>query len=162
VCRSIDSSVPRECRTAPPCAHGALVLGKAWARASSGIAAGDVQRARVRAQESGSKADLRYVIPREGTIRWVDTLAIPADAPHPAEAHAFIDYLMRPGVAARNANYVRSATVNSAAMPMIDEAFRSDPNVYPAAEMRAKLVPLLARRRPEGPRGPGVPPRSAP
>jgi len=109
----------------------------------------DILRARVRAQESGKKADLRYVIPREGTIRWADTLAIPADAPHPAEAHAFIDFLMHPDVAARNANYVGSATANSAAMPMIDEAFRSDPNIYPAAEMRAKLVPLRTRTQDE-------------
>ena len=109
----------------------------------------DILRARVRAQESGKKADLRYVIPREGTIRWADTLAIPADAPHPAEAHAFIDFLMHPDVAARNANYVGSATANSAAMPMIDEAFRLDPNIYPTAEMREKLVPLRTRTQDE-------------
>ena len=89
------------------------------------------------------------MIPREGTIRWVDTFAIPADAPHPAEAHAFIDFLMHPDVAARNANYVGSATANSAAMPMIDEALRSDPNIYPTAEMRAKLVSLRTRTQDE-------------
>jgi len=71
------------------------------------------------------------------------------DAPHPAEAHAFIDFLMHPDVAARNANYVGSATANSAAMPMIDEALRSDPNIYPTAEMRAKLVSLRTRTQDE-------------
>ena len=109
----------------------------------------DILRARVRAEESGKNVDLRYVIPREGTIRWVDTLAIPADAPHPAEAHAFIEFLMRPEVAARNANYIGGATANAAAMPMIDEALRSDPNVYPTPEMRAKLVPLRMRTEEE-------------
>jgi len=109
----------------------------------------DILRARVRAEESGKKVDLRYVIPREGTIRWVDTLAIPADAPHPAEAHAFIEFLMRPDVAARNANYIGGATANAAAMPMIDEALRSDPNIYPTPEMRAKLVPLRMRTEDE-------------
>ncbi len=109
----------------------------------------DVLRARVRAEESGKPLDLRYVIPREGTIRWVDTLAIPADAPHPAEAHAFIDFVMRPDVAARNANYVGGATANSAAMPMVDEVLRSDPNTYPNAEMREKLVPLRTRTEDE-------------
>ncbi len=48
--------------------------------------------ARTRAKAAGQNPDFRYVIPREGTIRWMDTLAIPADAPHVAEAHAFIDY----------------------------------------------------------------------
>jgi len=122
-------------------ANGSQCLGIIWPA--------DVLRARVRAQESGTKADLHYVIPREGTIRWVDTLAIPSDAPHPAEAHAFIDFLMHPDVAARNANYVGSATANSAAMPMIDEALRSDPNIYPTADMRVKLVSLRTRTQDE-------------
>ena len=109
----------------------------------------DVQRARDRAKESGKPRDLRYVIPTEGTIRWVDTLTIPADAPHPAEAHAFIEFLMDPAVAARNANYVGGGTANSAAMPMIDEALRSNPNIYPGPEMRAKLVSLRTRTEEE-------------
>jgi putrescine transport system substrate-binding protein len=105
----------------------------------------DVQRARDRAKDSGKPRDLRFVIPREGTIRWIDTLAIPADAPHPAEAHAFIEFLLDPKVAARNANYIGGATANAAAMPMIDEALKSDPNIYPTDAMRAKLVSLRTR-----------------
>jgi len=105
----------------------------------------DVQRARDRAKDSGKPRDLRFVIPREGTIRWIDTLAIPADAPHPAEAHAFIEFLLDPKVAARNANYIGGATANAAAMPMIEEALKSDPNIYPTDAMRAKLVSLRTR-----------------
>ena len=103
------------------------------------------ERARDRAKDSGKPRDLRFVIPREGTIRWIDTLAIPADAPHPAEAHAFIEFLLDPKVAARNANYIGGATANAAAMPMIDEALKSDPNIYPTDAMRAKLVSLRTR-----------------
>jgi putrescine transport system substrate-binding protein len=109
----------------------------------------DVVRARARARESGKDADFRYIIPREGTIRWIDTLTIPADAPNPAEAHAFIDFLMHADVAARNANFIGGATANAAAMPMIDVALRSDPNIYPTAEIRAKLVSLRARTQEE-------------
>lgn len=108
-----------------------------------------VVRARARARESGKDADFRYIIPREGTIRWIDTLTIPADAPNPAEAHAFIDFLMHADVAARNANFIGGPTANAAAMPMIDVTLRSDPNIYPTAEMRAKLVSLRARTQEE-------------
>ena len=105
----------------------------------------NVVLARTRATEAGQKPDFRYVIPREGTIRWIDTLAIPADAPHPDEALAFIDFLMRPEIAAQNANFVGGATVNAAALPLIDESLRTDPALYPTAEVRARLQPLHAR-----------------
>jgi len=105
----------------------------------------NVVLARARATEAGQKPDFRYVIPREGTIRWIDTLAIPADAPHPGEALAFIDFLMRPEIAAKNANFVGGATVNAAALPLIDESLRTDPALYPTAEVRARLQPLHAR-----------------
>jgi spermidine/putrescine-binding protein len=77
------------------------------------------------------------------------TLAIPADAPHPDEAHAFIDFLMRADVAARNANYVGQATINAAALPMIDTVLRNDPSIYPPAEVLARLFPLRARTQEE-------------
>jgi putrescine transport system substrate-binding protein len=109
----------------------------------------NVGLARTRARDAGRDVDFRYVIPREGTVQWFDTLAIPADAPHPGEAHAFIDFLMRADVAARNANYVGQATVNAAAMPMIDAALRNDPGIYPPAEVLARLVPLRARTQEE-------------
>jgi putrescine transport system substrate-binding protein len=109
----------------------------------------NVGQARTRARDAGRDVDFRYVIPREGALQWFDTLAIPADAPHPDEAHAFIDFLMRADVAARNANYVGQATVNAAAMPMIDEALRNDPSIYPPAEVLARLFPLRARTQEE-------------
>lgn len=40
----------------------------------------------------------RYVLPEEGAHQWLDLLAIPAAARHPAAAHQFIDYLLRPEV----------------------------------------------------------------
>jgi spermidine/putrescine-binding protein len=56
---------------------------------------GDIIRARVRSAEAGLDSDIRYVIPKEGTLSWVDALAIPADAPNPDEAHEFIDFMLR-------------------------------------------------------------------
>ena len=80
---------------------------------------GDILQARDRAAEAGRKSDIRYSIPREGAILWFDTLAIPADAEHPRNAHAFIDYLLRPDVAAINSNFIRYANANQASTPLL-------------------------------------------
>ncbi len=55
---------------------------------------GDILQARDRADEAGQGVKIKYAIPKEGTIVWFDMLAIPADAKHPKNAHAFINYLM--------------------------------------------------------------------
>jgi putrescine transport system substrate-binding protein len=73
-----------------------------------------------------------------------DMLAIPADAKRPKNAHLFINYLMRPEVAAKNSNFVNYANSNSASYPLISEALRSDRGVFPAEEVKPKLVPDLA------------------
>ena len=106
---------------------------------------GDVLQARDRAAEAGKAIDLRYVIPREGALMWFDTLAIPADAEHPGNAHAFIDYLMRPEVAAANSNFVNYATANAAALPQVNEELRNDAGIYPTPEVKERLRPNLAK-----------------
>ena len=105
----------------------------------------NVAIARARAKEAGLDLDLHYVIPKEGTISWFDMLAIPVDAPHPKEAYAFLDFLLRPDIAARNANYTGGATVNQSALPMVDAAVRDDQMLYPNANIRARLHPLQDR-----------------
>ncbi|MBN2232613.1 MAG: polyamine ABC transporter substrate-binding protein [Deltaproteobacteria bacterium] len=101
---------------------------------------GDVLQARDRAAEAGSGVEIGYAIPREGALMWVDVMAIPGDAPHPAEAHAFIDYLLRPGVIAAVSNYVAYANANLPATSLLDEEIRTDPGIYPAAAVRARLI----------------------
>ncbi len=103
----------------------------------------NVAVARARAAETGAEVELRYFIPHEGTISWFDALAIPADAPHPAEAHAFMDYLMRPEIAAANANFIGNASMNRAGTPLMLESIRNDPAIYPPPEVIARLTPLL-------------------
>jgi len=105
----------------------------------------NVQVARNRAREAGVEADFRYVVPKEGSVAWFDSLAVPADAPHPEAAHAFIEFMLRPDIAARNASYIGSASMNAAATPLVDASLRDDPGVYPPAELRARLQPLRAR-----------------
>jgi len=114
-------------------ANGEICLALGWS--------GDVKQAHDRARDAGKGIDVRYAIPREGTIMNFDMLAIPADAPHPKNAHEFINYLLRPEVAAKNSNLVKYANVNSASTPLLDAAVRNDPNIYPPPQIAAKLVP---------------------
>jgi putrescine transport system substrate-binding protein len=83
----------------------------------------------------------RYVVPSEGSQIWEDDWAIAADAPNPELAHAFLDYVLRPEVAAQEARYTRYATGNHSAMALLDDEMRSDPSTYPPLELLAKLEP---------------------
>ena len=73
-------------------------------------------QARDRAAEAGQGIVIKYSVPKEGTIIWFDMFAIPADAPHPDNAHAFINFMMRPEVAAKNSNFVNYANGNAASL----------------------------------------------
>jgi putrescine transport system substrate-binding protein len=105
---------------------------------------GDVYIAKSRAEEAKNGVNVAYVVPKEGTIQWFDLLAIPADAPHPDNALKFINFIMEPQITADISNYVFYANGNKAAFPLVDEAIRNDPNIYPPADIAAKLVPLKA------------------
>jgi putrescine transport system substrate-binding protein len=106
---------------------------------------GDILQARDRAAEAGKPVKIRYSIPREGALMWFDTLAIPADAQHPGNAHLFIDYLMRPEVAAKNSDFVNYANANLDATALVDEGLRNDASIYPTPEVKARLQPNLSK-----------------
>lgn len=96
---------------------------------------------------------VHYVLPSEGSQTWEDDWAIAADAPHPETAHTFLNFVLRPEIAAQEARYTGYATGNRVALTMLDEAVRTDSSIYPSAEVRQKLesgMPLDAdgsRRR---------------
>jgi putrescine transport system substrate-binding protein len=92
---------------------------------------GDVIQARKRAQEAKSEVEVAYLIPQQGALMWFDAFAIPKDAAHPAEAHAFIDFMMRPEVAAANTNFVSYASGNLAAKSLVKPEILNDPGIYP-------------------------------
>jgi putrescine transport system substrate-binding protein len=73
---------------------------------------------------------------------YFDMLAIPADALHPKNAHLFINYLLRPEVAARNSSVVHYATSNAAAYKLIDPAVYNDGSLYLSDERKAHLFPM--------------------
>jgi spermidine/putrescine transport system substrate-binding protein len=91
------------------------------------------------AQAAQNNPDLVYLIPKEGGMTWVDTAVIPAQAPHALNAHSFLNFVLRPEVAAKLANTIRYGSPNAAARPMIDKALLDDPLVYPPPEVLAKL-----------------------
>jgi spermidine/putrescine transport system substrate-binding protein len=84
------------------------------------------------------QADIVYVLPPEGGSLWLDLLAIMAHTKHQAAAEAFLDYLNRPQIAARNALFVQSATANEAAEASLPKAFRENPAIYPTPEVLQK------------------------
>ncbi len=100
---------------------------------------GDVLQARDRAQEAGNGVKIAYTVPREGAIFEADLLAIPADAPHPDNAHRFLNYIMQPDVVAEISTYKKYPSGNLAAIPLLPPAIRDDQAIYPPAEVRTRF-----------------------
>ncbi len=103
---------------------------------------GDVMQAAARAKDANNGVVVDYVIPKEGALVFYDMMAIPADAKHPENAHAFINYLMKPDVIAKISNFVSYASGNKASLPQVDAVIRNNPNIYPTDEMKPKMFTL--------------------
>lgn len=100
---------------------------------------GDIIQAADRASEADRGIEIQYAIPTEGTLLWFDIMGIPKDAPHPENAHKFIDFILRPEVSAMNTNYVYFPNANKASYDLIENEIRNDPTIYPPQEVIAKL-----------------------
>jgi putrescine transport system substrate-binding protein len=105
---------------------------------------GDVMQARDRAREANKGIEIKYVVPKEGSILWFDMLAIPKDAPDPDSAYAFMNYMMSPKAIADVSNFKRYANANAASQPLVLPAVKDDPAIYPPPELRQKLALQLA------------------
>lgn len=112
-------------------ANGDICLAVGWS--------GDVFQARDRAAEADQGVVVGYIVPKEGTEMWFDQMAIPADAPHVAEAHEFLNYIMKPEVAAKATNYVFFPNGNKASQEFIDKEILEDPAIYPDQATLDKL-----------------------
>ncbi|WP_251978316.1 ABC transporter substrate-binding protein [Salinicola avicenniae] len=82
---------------------------------------------------------IAFMIPDEGTEMWVDTMMIPAEAPHPTLAHQFIDFVLDAEIGAQLSNYIYYASPNRAAQPMLDTVL-TEPPVLPTDSDRARLA----------------------
>ena len=83
-------------------------------------------------------AHLAYVLPREGSERWVDVMMIPKRAPHAVLAHAFINFMMDAKQGAALSNYIYYASPNQAAQPYLDDALKQPP-AWPTEKEEARL-----------------------
>lgn len=97
---------------------------------------GDVIQARNRAREAESGVEIAFRAPHQGAQMSIDMLGIPADAPHPDNAHRFIDYILRPDVIASITNAVSYPNPNLAATPFVMPEIRDDPGIYPSDAVR--------------------------
>ncbi|PZU21644.1 MAG: spermidine/putrescine ABC transporter substrate-binding protein PotF [Stenotrophomonas sp.] len=104
---------------------------------------GDIGQAQARAEElanGGRPRNIKYLIPREGALRWMDVVAIPKNSKNPALAHEFINYLMDAKVISDITNHVAYANANAASTRWISHEVANDPNIYPSKAVMGKLV----------------------
>jgi putrescine transport system substrate-binding protein len=106
---------------------------------------GDIMQARARAAEARNGIEIGYAIPKEGAQMFFDNLAIPADANNVKEAYELINYLYRPGVAAKNSDFLSYANGNLASQKLVDPKILNDRNIYPDEATLAKLFVITAR-----------------
>jgi len=105
---------------------------------------GDFAQAATRAEEAGVDIELRYTIPKEGSGLWVDGLYILSDAPHKDNAYKFLDFLMRPDIAADIVNTVFYANANAASWEFINPEIVNNPSIFPDEETWKRLYPILS------------------
>jgi putrescine transport system substrate-binding protein len=121
-------------------ANGDICLAVGWA--------GDSFQARNRAREANNGVEIDYVIPREGTLTSLDNLAIPKDAPHVEEAYKFIDFLMRPDVAARNSNLTHFANSILASRSLLTKDVADNKSIYPDEATMKRLFTVTGFDQP--------------
>ena len=102
--------------------------------------AGDINIARGRAIENKNGNEVEALLPSTGGLIFFDNLAIPKDAKHPNNAHAFINYFLKPEVSASLTNELGYATANKASLVNVKPEIAKDPAVFPDAANLEKMV----------------------
>ncbi|ACT07227.1 MULTISPECIES: spermidine/putrescine ABC transporter substrate-binding protein PotF [Dickeya] len=115
-------------------ANGDICVAIGWA--------GDVMQAANRAKEAKNGVNISYSIPKEGALAFFDVFAIPKDAKNLDSAYQFLNYLLKPEVIANVSNHVYYANPNKEATALVKDEVRNNPNIYPPADIRAKLFTL--------------------
>jgi len=97
-------------------------------------------------QAQDQNQDVSYAIPKEGSLRFVDVMAIPKGAPHPANAARFMNYVLHPKVQARISKYVSYGTPVSLAKPLLPPDQTADPSIYPPASTKLSILTLTGQK----------------
>lgn len=103
--------------------------------------AGDFNLAHKRSIENKAEQNIQALVPKTGGIMFMDTMAIPADAKHPNNAHLWMNYIMQPKVTAAITNTVTYANPNKAATEFVDPEIKNNKSIFLSDEDIAKLVP---------------------
>lgn len=101
--------------------------------------AGDINIAKMRALENKNGNTIVALLPSNGGLVFFDTLAIAQNAKHPNNAHAFIDYFLRPDVSASLTNEIHYATANKASVPQVKAEIAQDNTIFPDAATLEKM-----------------------
>ena len=110
---------------------------------------GDYASIVARAREANLDIEVRYTVPKEGSGLWVDGAYIPADARHKDNAYTFINFLMRPDIAADIANEIYYANANRDSWPLTNPLILNDKGIYPDEELWQRIYrvsPIDPRR----------------
>jgi putrescine transport system substrate-binding protein len=97
-------------------------------------------------QAQDQNPDVSYIIPKEGSLRFVDVMAVPKGAPHPGNAARFMNYVLHPKVQARISKYVSYGTPVSLAKPLLPADQTTDPAVYPPASTKLSIITLTGQK----------------
>jgi putrescine transport system substrate-binding protein len=109
---------------------------------------GDIIQAARRAREANRGVQIAYAIPLvEGALQWTDAWAIPVGAPNVEAAHRFLDFLLRPEIAALNTNFIGYANAVPASLPMVDAAIRDNASIYPPDDVRRRFYLISPAER---------------
>jgi spermidine/putrescine transport system substrate-binding protein len=87
--------------------------------------------------------DISYVVPKEGGELWQDCLCIAKGAPHPDNAHAFLNFILDADIGAAIADFIQYATPNAAAKAKMSEEYQNNPAIFPSPEVIARCEPPL-------------------
>ena len=114
-------------------ASGSICLALGWS--------GDMNIARQRAIDGKTGQKIEVLLPRNGGLLFFDTMAIPADASHPGNAHKWINYILRPEVHASLTNKVFYANPNKASRPHVKPEVANNPTVFLSDAEMNRMVP---------------------
>ncbi len=112
-------------------ANGGICVALGWS--------GDINIARQRAIDGKTGQNIQALIPKTGGLLFFDVMVIPADAPHPGNAHKFINYILKPEVHAAITNKVFYANPNAASRPFVKPEVANNPTVF-LSESDMKLM----------------------
>ena len=87
--------------------------------------------------------DLDYIVPKEGALLWQDTVAIPTGAPHPENAHAFLNYILDADAGVGIATTIQYATANKAARDKMEASYKDNSAIFPPEDVLKKCEPGL-------------------